>query len=448
MRIYVDNNSVFLTSSSKLDTLVTMAAGSHNVVVQAWDSSGAVFKSAETITATVPTTATINVTSPVNNASVTSPFQVVASASGPNPITTMQVYLDNLLVTSVQGATLNVPVTAAGGMHSLVVQAWDSTGAAYKDFETITVKTSSGTVNVSSPANNATVTSPFTVAASATGPNPITAMQVYLDNTLDFSVSAASLKTSLSAGAGSHLLVVQAWDTTGAVYKQSLTVTVSSSVSPVPSNAITKSEIQNMTGWQSCTVCAGIGGNGPVATFSMTQFQASPSLSGSSAKFTIGGVDYGDALWWKQLGADNSATNFRYDLDFYLTAPQLSQALEFDVNQSNGVMKFIFGSQCNIKGGGVWDVWDTAGGVWRSTGIACSTPAAFTWHHLTWELLRNSTQTTFVALTLDGVRHYVNMTFNAKPESANEVNVAFQMDLNSAGQTYSAWLDNVTLSYW
>jgi hypothetical protein len=40
------------------------------------------------------------------------------------------------------------------------------------------------------------------------------------------------------------------------------------------------------------------------------------------------------------------------------------------------------------------------------------------------------------------------MTFNAKPESANEVNVAFQMDLNSAGQTYSAWLDNVTLSYW
>jgi hypothetical protein len=362
MRIYVDNVSVFLTSSSKLDTLVSLAAGSHNVVVQAWDSSGAVFKAAETITVTATSTGVVNVTSPVNNASVTSPFKVAASASGPNPIT---------------------------------------------------------------------------------------AMQVYLDSKLDFSINAASLSTSLSAASGSHLLVVQAWDTTGAVYKQSLTVNVSSSVNPVPSTAITKSEIQNMTGWQNCTVCAGSGGNGPVAVYSMTQFQKSPSLSGSSAKFSISGsTPYADALWWKQLGGDNGVTNFRYDLDFYLTTPQAAQALEFDVNQTNGVMKFIFGTQCNLKGGNVWDVWDTAGGAWRSTGVACPVPAAFTWHHLTWELVRNSTQTTFVALTLDGVRHYINMTFNAKPQTGTEVNVAFQMDLDSTAQAYSAWLDNVTLSYW
>ena len=33
MRIYVDNVSVYLVSASKLDTLVTMSAGTHNVVV-------------------------------------------------------------------------------------------------------------------------------------------------------------------------------------------------------------------------------------------------------------------------------------------------------------------------------------------------------------------------------------------------------------------------------
>jgi hypothetical protein len=31
--------------------------------------------------------------------------------------------------------------------------------------------------------------------------------------------------------------------------------------------------------------------------------------------------------------------------DFYLANPDVAQALEFDVNQSNGVYEFIFGTQ-------------------------------------------------------------------------------------------------------
>ncbi len=49
MRIYVDNISAFLTLSSSLNTFLAMSSGSHLVVVQAWDSSGAVFKNAMTI---------------------------------------------------------------------------------------------------------------------------------------------------------------------------------------------------------------------------------------------------------------------------------------------------------------------------------------------------------------------------------------------------------------
>src|SRR5215813_14178475 len=50
MRIYVDDTSVFLTFSNNLDILVPMSVGVHSVVVQAWDSTGAVFKAPETIT--------------------------------------------------------------------------------------------------------------------------------------------------------------------------------------------------------------------------------------------------------------------------------------------------------------------------------------------------------------------------------------------------------------
>lgn len=209
------------------------------------------------------------------------------------------------------------------------------------------------------------------------------------------------------------------------------------------------SAIQTMPAWENCTVCAGAGAQGPVAQYAMGENVPTPSLSGKSAQFKISGsTPYADAIWWKQLGADNGKTHFQYDLDFYLTQPQLAQALEFDVNQSIGNLKFIFGTQCNIKGDGTWDVWDTAGNAWRTTGIACAMPSAFQWHHLTWQFYRDNTNVHFVAVTLDGVTHYVNQSYAAKPVSASEVNVAFQMDGDYAMHPYSVWLDNVTLMAW
>jgi len=393
----------------------------------------------------------VTISSPAPGSTSASPVHFVASASSSAPIVAMRIYVDSASVFLTSANNLDTQVPLATGAHNVVVQAWDSAGGIFKAPQTITVSaTSSGAVAVSSPANNATVGSPFQVVATASAPHPIVAITAYLDSAIAATTNSASMNASISAGSGSHSLVVLAWDNVGTVYKQALTISVGSSGGPAPppSNAIVKSEIQNMSGWQGCTVCAGIGGNGPVATFSMNQFQASPSLTGSSTKFTIGGgVKYADALWWKQLGADNAATNFQYDLDFYITNPGVAQAMEFDVNQGIGNLKFIFGSQCAIKSG-VWDVWDSANVTWRSTGIPCTAPAAFKWHHLTWELHRTATQTVFVALTFDGVKHYVNRAYNAKPESSQEVNVAFQMDMDSSATSYSTWLDNVKLTYW
>lgn len=308
-------------------------------------------------------------------------------------------------------------------------------------------------VAVSSPAPNSAVGSPVHVvasAASSTG-HPISAITVYLDNQIAYSINGASVNTNVNAAAGSHLLVVQAWDSAGTVYKTPMTITVggASARSAAPAGAAVHSAIQTMPGWESCTVCAGPNAQGPVAQYAMGENVANPSLSGKAAQFQISGrTPYADAIWWKQLGADNGKTHFQYDVDFYLTQPQLAQALEFDANQSIGNLKFIFGTQCNIKGDGAWDVWDTAGNAWRSTGIACGMPAAFRWHHLTWQFYRDNARVYFVAVTLDGVTHYVNQSYAAKPVSASEVNVAFQMDGDYAMHPYSVWLDNVTLTAW
>src|SRR5689334_6443102 len=209
-----------------------------------------------------------------------------------------------------------------------------------------------------------------------------------------------------------------------------------------------KTAIQAMSGWQSCSSCAGAGGTGPTATISTSAGIASPSMSGDSRVFHIAGTKpYSNALWWKQLGAANSATHLVYDLYFYLKTPQYAQAIEFDSNQANGHMRWIFGTQCDIARGR-WDVYANAQGSWTSTGIPCGRPSAFKWHHLTWEFSRTSTKLTFVSVTLDGAKHYVNRTYTGKASSVNELNVAFQLDQNSNHVAYSAWVDNVSLKYW
>jgi hypothetical protein len=323
-------------------------------------------------------------------------------------------------------------------------------------------------VTVTSPTVNSTNGSPVQFVASATSSHPITGMHIYVDSVDVYHTIAGSLTTSVAVGVGSHTAVVRAWDSTGAILQQTVTFKVSSSAptptptpsaspSPTPSgglptppsNAIVEGDIDQMPGWQNCTVCAGANASGPTAKYSMAQNVLSPSLDSKSAQFNISGTTpYSDVLWWKQLGGNNAIRNFKYDVSFFLTNPQLPQALEFDVNQSDSVHKFIFGTQCDIKGAGMWEVWGNAAGNWMSTGIPCSAPAALTWHHLTWEFQRTDTNVIFVGFTYDGVTHYVNKSYPAIANGVNEINVAFQMDGDSHMDAFSTWLDKLSLTYW
>lgn len=206
-------------------------------------------------------------------------------------------------------------------------------------------------------------------------------------------------------------------------------------------------KIDQMSGWSSCGSCAGIGGNGPKVPYSMKEGVAVPSMDGRSVQFNLGGTKpYGAAIWWKQLGAHNATHHFVYDLYFYIKNPAASQALEFDINQSVNGRKWIFGTQCNIKGSHTWDVWDTPNHRWVHTGIGCSAPPAYKWNHLTIEAERVNGKAHFISITLNGKKGYVNKYFGSKSGPAGELNVAFQMDGNSTQTDYSVWLDNVSLT--
>jgi hypothetical protein len=273
------------------------------------------------------------------------------------------------------------------------------------------------------------------------------------------------------SASGSFPFGLSVTDAKGLSSEQSLQLTVaansgSSSHGTTPGQSF--SNLQQSQGWASY-------GQGPPSfidcspspcdgiTFSMKQDIASPSLSGSATQYSLAGTAvYTDALFNNHLiGAfssqglpDTNQTlvptlhNFTYDVYFYGTNLELSQAVEFDMNQFFNNLGFIWGHECRVAGGHEWDIWDNLNARWVPTGIACN-PVDNQWNHLTIQVQRTSSnQLLYQSITLNGVTSAVNQYYN--PGAAVNwygVTVNYQMDGNSQQSPYSVYLDNLTFTY-
>jgi Putative Ig domain len=198
-------------------------------------------------------------------------------------------------------------------------------------------------------------------------------------------------------------------------------------------------------------------------SFWMQQGVNNPSKSGSATQFNIGGsTPYSDALWnnhvigplSSQGTFDNdgslvpSVYNFTYDVDFYGDNLGLSEALEFDINQFFGGMGFIFGHECRLAAGNQWAVWDNKNAKWVATGVPCY-PNSNAWNHVTLKVQRTSdNHLTYQSITLNGQTTTLNWTFeHGSGSNWYGITVNFQMDGNVHQDSYSTYLDNLTLTY-
>ena len=187
---------------------------------------------------------TISVQCPINNANVTSPMHVAATASGPRPIVALQVYVDHLLKQTVQSDKIATDIPLSVGPHLVVIQSWDNAGAYTKlPLNVNAVAAPSPAIAVQSPANNSTVATSMQVVASATGPNPIVAMQVYVDQILKTSAQSSGIDVTVPVTPGQHYLVIQSWDNLGHYFKQPLNITAVASpgitiTSPMPAQTV------------------------------------------------------------------------------------------------------------------------------------------------------------------------------------------------------------------
>jgi hypothetical protein len=224
-----------------------------------------------------------------------------------------------------------------------------------------------------------------------------------------------------------------------------------------PAGATVIDQIQNRSGWEHClatfsdgTPCAA--GRGEADAW-MAQHQTQPSMSGSSSVFHIGGATpYSNSLWWDQLGANSNSTHFTYDFWVYAPTPERPQAIEFDVNQSFGGTRWIFGTECNFAGTGKWDVWDgSAGqsGKWKPSSVSCERLKPNTWTHFVWNFERSGQQVHYISVTINGTEHSVDMWLGVQQNfPSNTINVAVQLDGDFQQQPYEVFVDNMKLTYW
>ena len=137
-----------------------------------------------------------------------------------------------------------------------------------------------------------------------------------------------------------------------------------------------------------------------------------------------------------------------YDVSFYGTHLELSEALEFDIPLFVDGGSYLFGTECRIMAGYNWAIWDNPSASWQDTGIHCN-PQSNVWNHLTIQVQRTSdNRLLYQSITLNGEVHNLNKYGNTSPSNWYGVLVNFQMDGNYAQQPYSVWLDNVSLTYW
>jgi len=308
-------------------------------------------------------------------------------------------------------------------------------------------------VTIVAPAAGISASSPvhFVVPAlPAVSTNKIMSVTIIVDGVTKYTVPAKTADTTIAMTNGNHSVTVRAVDSVNTVYTASMALNVAP-VPAIPATAKVFTKIEEMTGWQSCDVCSGAGGAGATTPHWFAQNQTTPSLDGNSGQFHLDpAVSYASALWWKQLGAIDTATHFVYEANFYITDSTAPQALEFDSNQSLGGYRYIFGTECDFKGTThYWRVWDYTL-HWQSTGVPCTPTTSNGWHNVRWEFERTAdSHMHFIAVTVDGVRTTLNSYYTPRPVgSTRELNVAVQLDGNKAMTSFSTWVDQLKLSAW
>ena len=481
-------NTTIINGTSVMANVVA-SAGAHTLHVKSWGPHNAACSVAVAIkvvstqpsspsTPSGPSTSlpstNFSVSAPANNASVNSPFQLIATdttCSG-EPVAAMGYSLDSSANTTiVSGSTVTGSVPASAGVHTLHVKSWGPNNAACVQNVTINVAppdsnpSGTGSVTVSSPENNASVTSPFELEAQAQTCSNQTVMQMgyTLDSSADTTLLAGtSVAANITLSSGAHTLHVKAWGQNGAACETDVAVTVTDpgTAASAPSNAISVSSIQALNTWKLAYDTGTANSSGTAAASGVMNLVGSPSMSGNARQLVTSYANNGGERYYVSFGDDQTASNFLYSVWVYIPAPSTNLAnLEMDMNQTmpNGETA-IFGFQCD-GWSNTWDYTANTGSpehpndTWLHSNQPCNarnwTPN--TWHHVQVSYSRDdSGNITYKSVWLDDVEQQINATVNSAFALGWGPSLLTNLQVDGLGKagTVTVYIDDLSVQRW
>ena len=250
MKVYIDNKLVFQNSGPEISLFEGgVMNGTHQLVVNAWDSFGHMYKAQEAFTVTgnlspcPPSAVGVRICAPASGQTVSQNLDLSLGFKGNAPIRHVRAYVGSTPVFDYVPGPGESWIIGAGagttaGNHTLNVVAWDANNVTYRS--SVSFKTyyeggcppkGDGPCNPgiypSTPNDGDDVQSPFRVSASVQfNTASITAMKVYLDGAQVGSSSGPALDQPINASRGTHIMVIQAWDTAGKLYRLTENVNV------------------------------------------------------------------------------------------------------------------------------------------------------------------------------------------------------------------------------
>jgi hypothetical protein len=202
----------------------------------------------------------VTICMPAANATLASPVHVVGGSTDAKTVSFLQIYVDGTAVLTQTGASIDAQVPMAIGVHRLTLQAKDSAGTIFKQTENINVGSPSPTptptpaptpsptpipsptptptpvacvagpvspsVNICLPANGNVLSSPVHVLAATKDSLAVAFVQIYVDGSPVLTQTGGALNTTVAMAIGAHRFTVQAKDSAGVIFKQTINITV------------------------------------------------------------------------------------------------------------------------------------------------------------------------------------------------------------------------------
>ena len=220
MQIYVDGAMVYSVNSANLDGTITVASGPHTLLVKSWDNTGRSFSKQFAVTINKPPIAALSLSSGsiLVGGSITA--SAATSTDSDGAIASTVISFGDGSSTTVASATHQYKTS---GTYTVKAMVTDNLGASSSTISTVVVKPQF--VTITSPTLTSTTSTSVRATGTAASGYPVVATQVYLDGVLKFQSSTATVDTTLPIAVGTHQIIIKGWDSSGASFMSSRTVT-------------------------------------------------------------------------------------------------------------------------------------------------------------------------------------------------------------------------------